>query len=563
MQLSVRKKLVATFFAVLLLFSTVTVITYSRFGTIDHQYSMMTTESFQRVNLVTEMQNAVLREQIAVRGYLINGKEESLTAFRQAADDFAKHANELMQRKFSAQSQAIIEQLIAAEKEYRQLAEQAIVLKQQNNMAEISRLMKERGNAITVQVTEAGEKARADQAAYVKTVSETLSRQADGIKQITLLISVFSLIVSIAVALYISKRISDPVEQLSKQAEQIANGNLAVEELHVKNRDEIGQLAHSFNAMVKNLRTLIHEVSQATEHVASSAEELTASAEQASAATNQVTMAIQEVASGAEYQEKSTEESAKAANEIAVSIQRVTETAALVAESALETNKQATAGHEYLGKVIDQMHTINQSTNEMNHVIKELNHKSTQIGRIVDVIVTIAEQTNLLALNAAIESARAGEHGRGFAVVADEVRKLAEQSRQSANEIAQLIEVIQQDTLGVVEIVAKGTEEVQQGTKLIEETGAFFERILQSVAHVSAQIQELSAVSEEMAASVHQVHASMEEVATIAKRFGESTAEVASASEEQLASVEEVTSSATELANMAEQLRRVVGTFKL
>lgn len=563
MKLNVRKKLIAAFFSVLLLFSIVTATTYNRFGTIDRQYSTATTESFQRVNLVTEMQNAVLREQIAIRGYLVNGKEDNLASFRQAADDFAKTADQLLRLKLSEQSKAIIAELMKAEKEYRQIADEAINFKKQNRMDELARLMKERGNAITLRVTEAGEKARADQKAHLVNMSAELSRQVDSIKNITLIVSGLALIMSMAIALYISKMISNPVKQISERAEQIANGNLAVEEFRIKNNDEIGQLAQSFNTMVKNLRQLIQQVSTTTEHVAASAEELMASAEQASAATNQVTTAIQEVASGAEYQEKSTEESVKAVNEIATAIQRVTETTSLVAESALETNKQATTGHEYLTRVIEQMNTINYSTNEMNKVIKELNHKSAQIGRIVDVIVGIAEQTNLLALNAAIESARAGEHGRGFAVVADEVRKLAEQSRQSANEIANLIQIIQQDTLGVVEIVDKGTEEVEQGARLIKETGSFFERILQSVAHVNAQIQELSAISEGMAASVHQVHASMEEVANIAKRFGESTTEIAAASEEQLASTEEVTSSSTELASMAEQLRGLVGAFKL
>ncbi|CUA81178.1 methyl-accepting chemotaxis protein [Anoxybacillus suryakundensis] len=563
MSLTVRKKLIATFLSVLLLFFVVSMLTYNRLEQIDEQYSNAMKEGFVRMNVVTNMQNAVLREQIAVRGYLINGKPESLTAFEQAASEFADNQEKMASLQLEAKAKQAIDRLVKAEQDYRDIAKQAMEFKKQGQMDEISRLMKERGNAITLEVTEAGEQARAAQGEHLQKMSETLSQQAKDMKYMTLITMGIAFFVSIAIALYISEKIARPVKQISDHAEKIAHGDLSVDDIHVTNRDEIGDLAKSFNRMSHNLKQLIQQVSAATEHVSASAQELMASAEQASAATEEVTTAIQEVAQGAEIQGKHAEESVHAIGEMAAGIERMAQTATVVANSATETTKQAAVGQQYLRKVVMQMNTINESTNATNTVIKELNEKSTQIGKIVDVIVGIAEQTNLLALNAAIEAARAGEHGKGFAVVADEVRKLAEQSRESANQIAQLIEMIQQNTGHVVNIVEKGTEEVKQGTKLVEETGTFFEQISLSIEQVNEQIQELSAVSEQMSAGVHQVHASIDEVSSIAKRFVERTAEISASSEEQLASSEEVTSAATSLAEMAEKLRDAVATFKV
>src|SRR5690606_34190453 len=122
--------------------------------------------------------------------------------------------------------------------------------------------------------------------------------------------------------------------------------------------------------------------------------------------------------------------------------------------------------------------------------IKQLSRQSAEIENITKVITDITDQTNLLALNAAIEAARAGEHGKGFAVVADEVRKLAEQSKNSASQIAGLTSTIQEDTREVEESVNATVQNVDQGVIYLQNAQVSFNHIVGSITDMTAQIQE-------------------------------------------------------------------------
>lgn len=378
-----------------------------------------------------------------------------------------------------------------------------------------------------------------------------------------ILVAILALVLVIFIGLVVIRAITAPIYKIVGDMKQLAQGDFTVNNSKYNGKDEIGQLVQAVNSMVVNLRDLFQKTSETSEQVAVSSEELTANAEQATQATNQINIAIQEVARGAETQGAGAEESARAMQELTIGIQRVAETASSVSAAAMGTQKEADLGNESIQKVIDQMNTIHESVDHSASVIKKLRERSNEIGEITRVITGIANQTNLLALNAAIEAARAGEHGQGFAVVASEVRKLAEQSKESSDQITNLIREIQRDTAFTVEVMEKGTQEVEVGMDVVQETGKGFRRILESIEQVAAQIQEVSAVSEEMSASVEQVHASIDEMAHIAKDSASNTQSVASASEEQMASIEEITSSISSLSAMADELRMNVGKFKI
>lgn len=380
---------------------------------------------------------------------------------------------------------------------------------------------------------------------------------------IVISISLLAIILALVIGYIIGNMISVPLSKVVVQVNEIANGNLTVEDVKHNTKDEIGLLAKAINMMSANLKALIGQVADTSEQVAASSEELNASAEESSQASAQIATAISDVASGVELQSSAVDETSAAIEQMSASIEQMAATASTVAEQTISTSSATEEGKHAVENAVKQMSNVARSTDQVQDAVNKLSASSQQIGEITNVITGIAGQTNLLALNAAIEAARAGEQGRGFAVVAEEVRKLAEQSAEAATKISSLIHENQVNIIEAVRAMEAGANDVQTGFEVVNQAGDAFAVISQSVTDVSSQIQEISATIQQMASSSQQVVASVREIDTISKKNSEHTQTVSAATEEQTASIEQIASSSQSLANLAEQLQNAVNKFRL
>ena len=249
--------------------------------------------------------------------------------------------------------------------------------------------------------------------------------------------------------------------------------------------------------------------------------------------------------------------------QMSAELQQIVANTSNVSAAAEKTSSTAQVGRKAVQEATNQMANIEASVTHSAQVVAKLGDRSKEIGQIIDTIAGIAGQTNLLALNAAIEAARAGEQGRGFAVVAEEVRKLAEQSQESAKEIAVLIGEIQDDTEQAVMAMSEGTLEAKKGTQVVNTAGQSFAEITSHVEHVSEQIRDISAAIEHMASDNQQIVVSVKGIAQISKTTAGQTQTVSASTEEQSASIEGIASSSMDLAKMAGSLQEIVSRFKI
>lgn len=375
--------------------------------------------------------------------------------------------------------------------------------------------------------------------------------------------TVINLVFTTLIASLFTRRIIiKPIKNLLAATKEIRTGNLDID-LQKKSNDEIGQLTDEFVLMKDSIKTMVDKVNETAGIVNSSAETLTANTVETSHVSEQISSAIQSVAVGSEEQTKGMESVADAVSVVNSEIMDIAKNTEEMVQASNDTVIKAKEGQEVVESTVKQMSLIQNSVKESNQTIELLQERSQEIGQFLNVITEIADQTNLLALNAAIEAARAGEAGKGFAVVAEEVRKLAEQSNQSAKQIAVLVNEIQKDTMSSVKTMKRVTEEVKDGINITNDTKQKFSIISNSMLSMSSQMKDILDAATKISTNIVEVAGSVDQVTGIAKENSQNSMNVSEASQEQLAAIEEIATSTKSLAKIADDLVELTKTIRV
>ncbi|MDQ2820509.1 MAG: Cache 3/Cache 2 fusion domain-containing protein [Pseudomonadota bacterium] len=311
-----------------------------------------------------------------------------------------------------------------------------------------------------------------------------------------------------AVLLFVLVRaiVTRPLVRARDSAMLIAEGDLTVT-MDAGQQDEIGRLAAAMNGISSKLSSVVGDVRDGAEQIAT--------------ASREISTGNLDLCSRTEEQAASLAATATSMEQLTVTVRQNADNARQANQMALSASEVASKGGAMVAQVVDTMASINQS--------------SRKIVDIISVIDGIAFQTNILALNAAVEAARAGEQGRGFAVVASEVRNLAQRSAAAAKEIKELI--------------GASVVQVDAGSVLVAGAGATMDDVLASVRRVTDIMAEISAASIEQTGGIEHVNQSIGKMDEV--------------TQQNAALVEEASAAAEALQEQAAELAKSVRLFKL
>ncbi len=376
----------------------------------------------------------------------------------------------------------------------------------------------------------------------------------------TFLIILVCTIVLVLIALVITKKVMNDLDEVTDVVQKLGNFNLVDNEAQMvrlcSKQSEIGDIAKAVRDLKEALRYTVTNLQDTSEKLAGYSNDLTSHSFNVSESMNSIDGACNEIAEGATSQAHSTEEATGAAYRMGILIDSSIQAVDMLKRVSNDVKDATYSVGDKLSEVNESNTKVTAATEQIKVSILETSESAEDIRQAADVITEIASQTNLLSLNASIEAARAGEAGRGFAVVASEISQLAEQSSQAAVEIRGIInQLIENSNRSVEDIQDAKSITEEQTERLVAAIGEFkraregldrslveIDNVKDSTVELDASknqmldiIQALSAISEQNAASTEETAASVTQAKSVVDDVAEranNVSEVASALEE-------------------------------
>ncbi|MFJ7970449.1 methyl-accepting chemotaxis protein [Psychrobacillus sp. NPDC096389] len=562
MKMTIGKKMWFGFSSVLFLLLVISSLAFMTLSNVSNKYQFLLDDRAVKLNLVNELEIAQKDTGRSMLDYILFNTDASLKNVKDHRDESISLSEELRGKLFSPETITMMDELDRRGRVFANKVDEAIAAKQRKDTAAVNKLTTEAKamNANLIDILSEIEQFLQDD---MDKTREELTAYEVGAKVFIIILAVTSILLGIIVAYFISKSIANPVKKVTSGLSEIASGNLAVEPIRIKNKDEVGAMATAFNTMTADLKQIVSDVRDSSLQLAANAEELSASSEESLASSQMVAKSAEEQMASSEQQVRHMDASMQSMGELSQGIGQISINNEEMLNAADDVTKLVKKGSTVVTDVSNQMNTIHTTFKDTTIIMQNMAKHSDAIQVVTALITDISEQTNLLALNAAIEAARAGEYGKGFAVVAEEVRKLAEQSKNSASEIEKMVDMIQTASGDAVKAITAGGDKVEDGLAKTTESLHVFTEIESAVGVVGSKIESVSAAIEQIQAMAESVSEGALEVQRLASHAADGANDTSAATEQQLAANEEITSNAQVLADLAEALQNNVSHFKL
>lgn len=512
------------------------------------------------------------------RGFIITGRTSYLEPYFTALEHVKQNISDLQLLLVNNQKQQkkLDDLEILINKKFVELQETIDLRKNETNGFEAAReiVLTDKGKIVMDEIRKFMSQMVNEENIFLQQRSEEAQAIIKKVIIVIVLGTIITFITLIVITYLLNRNISEPLKEISKIAERIAEGDLNVKFFTNKRRDEVGVLAESFNhmtkslkgmadvatqiasgdlrvkvqlqsnkdmlgnaftAMIENLRHVTKELSEGINILESSVDEIVSSTSQLTSNANETATAVNETTATFEVMHQTAQVFNQKAKQVSDG-----------AEKAIQTSKNGVKSAE---NVVLGMDRIKQQTEVIFTSMNKLSEQSQSIEKIIEAVEELASQSNILSVNATIEASKAGEHGKGFNVVAQEMKRLTEQSKLATKQVRAILRDIQKAIETAVKATVEGGKVINEGVRQTEIAG-------NSIQTLAVSVEEAAQTSTQIELSTQQQLEGVKQM-TIAMNY------IKEAIDKDVSSAKLLEISGKNLNKLGDQLKKMVDAYKM
>lgn len=381
------------------------------------------------------------------------------------------------------------------------------------------------------------------------------------IRDLTIVMCIIAAALAIGLGYLIILHIGKPLLHIRGMLNEGASGNLAVR-TKLRRRDEIGQVADSFNRMMEQMTRLIDQTRASASQVLQTSGVLLGVSRQTASAAGEISIATNEIAEGSAQLASEAETVYHIVDSMNGDLDSVVHATDRIDESSLEVNSASAEGKRFMEHIVSDTIESEQSIDHLVSRVGRLEESTEAMQRILGMLNKITKDSKILSLNAGIEAARAGSASGGFRVIASEMGRLSDQTNESIATVHEMTDSIQEEIVLTVRALKTALPLLRSQIESVRTAGGLFASVYEKSEAFALLAERIKQDVSKLGEKQQRLNASIASVSSFSEEASATSEQVAALSAGQLHSSQEVVGIAKELEGLSGVLQQTLTGFK-